>query len=77
MSKLAFGIDFGTTNSSIAHAGEGTMELAHFPAGGSVTDAYRSILYLEHVKERGVGRTNRGADRRRSSSIWPRTPRGG
>src|SRR3954468_12526276 len=57
MSSLALGIDFGTTNSSIARAGEGGIELARFAAGDDFTDAYRSILYLEQVKERGVSRT--------------------
>src|SRR5580692_12620860 len=51
----AIGIDFGTTNSSIAHANDsGEVTLAHFPYLGEVTAAYRSLLYLEQVKERGV-----------------------
>ena len=56
MSKTAFGIDFGTTNSSIAHANDvGEVRLAHFPFMGEMTAvAYRSLLYLEQVKERGV-----------------------
>jgi len=58
MSTLAIGIDFGTTNSSIARAGgDGEMELARFSAAAGLTDAYRSILYLEQVKERGVSHT--------------------
>ena len=58
MSTLALGIDFGTTNSSIARAGRGgEMELARFAAAAGPTDAYRSILYLEQVKERGVSHT--------------------
>jgi hypothetical chaperone protein len=45
------GIDFGTTNSSIARANEdGRVELAHFPALGGLTTAYRSLLYLEQSK---------------------------
>lgn len=52
------GIDFGTTNSSVALArGDGTVELANFPLGGldksALTDAYRSLLYLEQEKEHG------------------------
>ncbi len=44
----AIGIDFGTTNSSIARALNGTdVELAQFPFAGSMTDSYRSLLYLE------------------------------
>ena len=57
MSTLAIGIDFGTTNSSIARAnGSGEIELARFPHAGGFTDAYRSLLYLEQVKDRGVSR---------------------
>jgi molecular chaperone DnaK (HSP70) len=55
MTTSAIGVDFGTTNSSIARANHsGEIELAQFPALGSITDAYRSLLYLEQIKERGV-----------------------
>jgi hypothetical chaperone protein len=55
MNTAAIGIDFGTTNSSIARANAtGEVELAHFPYMGEVTAAYRSLLYLEQMKERGV-----------------------
>lgn len=55
MTTPAIGIDFGTTNSSIARANEvGEVELAQFPTATGVTDAYRSLLYLEQHKERGV-----------------------
>src|SRR5438552_11484466 len=55
MTTAAIGVDFGTTNSSIARASEsGEVELAQFPTTGAVTDAYRSLLYLEQHKERGV-----------------------
>jgi hypothetical chaperone protein len=52
--RAAIGIDFGTTNSSIARAtgGEG-VELVRFPIASGVTEAYRSLLYLELHKERG------------------------
>src|SRR5580704_18718378 len=44
----AIGIDFGTTNSSIARATNSrAVELAHFPFSGGVTEAYRSLLYIE------------------------------
>jgi hypothetical chaperone protein len=57
MSTLAIGVDFGTTNSSIARAnGSGEIELARFSYTGGITDAYRSLLYLEQVKDRGVNR---------------------
>jgi hypothetical chaperone protein len=53
--KGAIGIDFGTTNSSIACAGgSDEVQLAKFPYLGSLTDAYRSLLYLQRVKEGGV-----------------------
>jgi hypothetical chaperone protein len=57
MSKGALGIDFGTTNSSIALAdSSGQVQLATFPYLGSLTDSYRSLLYLQQVKEGGVNR---------------------
>lgn len=50
MNAAAVGIDFGTTNSSIAIAGgPADVQLARFPILGGVTDAYRSLLYLERV----------------------------
>src|SRR5947209_11513734 len=58
MSALAIGIDFGTTNSSVARVSDaGTVELARFPFTGGFTEAYRSLLYLEQLKERGVSST--------------------
>jgi hypothetical chaperone protein len=46
------GVDFGTTNSSIARAdSNGSVELVHFPFAGGLTDAYRSLLYLEQMKD--------------------------
>jgi hypothetical chaperone protein len=49
------GIDFGTTNSSIGRAKDtGEVDLAHYPYMGEMTAAYRSLLYLEQRKERGV-----------------------
>src|ERR1022692_1952797 len=54
-SKGSIGIDFGTTNSSIAYAnGSGEVQLAKFPYLGGLTDAYRSLLYLQRQKEGGV-----------------------
>jgi hypothetical chaperone protein len=55
MNTATIGIDFGTTNSSIALAkSSGEVELAHFSELGISTDSYRSLLYLEQLKERGV-----------------------
>src|SRR5260370_28989311 len=57
MRTIAIGVDFGTANSSIARVdGSGEMELARFSFAGGLTDAYRSLLYLEQVKDRGVVR---------------------
>jgi hypothetical chaperone protein len=48
------GIDFGTTNSSIALAHpEGTVELVSFAAASAATESFRSILYLEQHKHAG------------------------
>ena len=54
-SKVAIGIDFGTTNSSIACAGSSEeVQLAKFPYLGGLTDAYRSLLYLQQLKEGSI-----------------------
>src|SRR5450631_962938 len=54
-SKSSIGIYFGTTNSSIACAyGSDEVQLAKFPYLGGLTDAYRSLLYLQQAKEGGV-----------------------
>ncbi len=54
-SKRAIGIDFGTTNSSIACADRsGEVQLATFPYLGSLTDSYRSLLYLQRTKVGGA-----------------------
>lgn len=50
----SIGIDFGTTNSSVALARpDGTVELVVFPTTLAVTESFRSILYLEHHKQAG------------------------
>ncbi len=57
MSRRAIGIDFGTTNSSIAFTDSSNdVQLAQFPYLGGLTDAYRSLLYLQQTKEDGVKR---------------------
>jgi hypothetical chaperone protein len=54
-SNGSIGIDFGTTNSSVACADRsGDVQLAKFPYLGGLTDAYRSLLYLQQAKERGA-----------------------
>jgi hypothetical chaperone protein len=48
----AVGIDFGTTNSSMALVTEdGRVDLVRFPAREGETFSSRSVLYLEKVKE--------------------------
>ena len=45
------GIDFGTTNSSIARAhGDAAVQFASFQFRGAETSAFRSVLYLEQFK---------------------------
>ncbi len=51
---LSLGIDFGTTNSSIALArGSGAVELVSFPTATATTESFRSVLYLEQRKHAG------------------------
>jgi hypothetical chaperone protein len=50
----SIGIDFGTTNSSIALARpEGVVELVSFPTASATTESFRSVLYLEQHKHAG------------------------
>lgn len=54
MAHLALGLDFGTTNSSIALADrEGAVELLQFLTSNESTASYRSLLYLERVRSGG------------------------
>ncbi len=44
----AVGLDFGTTNSSVALAApDGSVALAQFPTGAGETSSFRSLLYFE------------------------------
>ena len=56
------GIDFGTTNSSVALAMGDEVQLASFSAFGQDTFSFRSVVYLEQVK------TEAGARRVHSST---------
>ena len=50
----SLGIDFGTTNSSIALARpNGVIELVSFATAGGTTESFRSVLYLEQRKQAG------------------------
>lgn len=48
----SIGIDFGTTNSSVALAtAESDVELVSFPTAVATTESFRSVLYLEQHKQ--------------------------
>lgn len=50
MAHHSIGIDFGTTNSSVAIVrADGTVELGRFPFFEQFTETYRSLLYFEQV----------------------------
>ena len=45
------GLDFGTTNSTIAAVdAAGCVRVARFPSGDGFTEAFRSLLYLEQIR---------------------------
>jgi hypothetical chaperone protein len=51
---MALGLDFGTTNSSVAVAdADRSIRLARFPYSGGLTESFRSLLYLERVRDQG------------------------
>src|ERR1700722_11298943 len=55
----AIGIDFGTTNSTVARAtGELQVELVAFPTLAGETFSYRSVLYLQQTKKAGRATTH-------------------
>src|ERR1700761_3779065 len=54
----AIGINFGTTNSTVARAhGKSPVELVAFPTLAGETFSYRSVLYLEQLKKAGRTQT--------------------
>ena len=55
----AIGIDFGTTNSTVARAtGHGQAELVAFPTQAGETVSFRSVLYLEQIRQAGRAETH-------------------
>jgi hypothetical chaperone protein len=55
----AIGIDFGTTNSTVARAlGQSQVELVAFPTLAGETFSFRSVLYLQQVKQAGRRHTH-------------------
>ena len=51
---MQIGLDFGTTNSSVARLTKpGEVELARFPQRDGITESFRSLLYLERLREAG------------------------
>jgi hypothetical chaperone protein len=51
----AIGIDFGTTNSSIAiKNGAGAPDLVTFPTARGLTESFRSVLFLQQLKHAGL-----------------------
>src|SRR5580698_7448213 len=55
----SIGIDFGTTNSTVARAnGKPQVELVAFPTRTGETFSFRSLLYLQQVKQAGRSKTH-------------------
>jgi hypothetical chaperone protein len=53
------GIDFGTTNSTLGRAsGKGEVELVSFPSSSGSTVSFRSLLYLQQVKQGNRSQTH-------------------
>src|ERR1700691_1869224 len=55
----SIGIDFGTTNSTVGCAtGKSQVELVAFPTRAGETFSFRSLLYLQQVKQAGRSKTH-------------------
>src|SRR5689334_5692879 len=53
LEDMAVGLDFGTTNSSIAVVRPNGVQIAKFPYTGGFTESFRSLLYLHRIRENG------------------------
>ncbi len=59
--ESALGVDFGTTNSAVARAGDGAALLATFETSNGATSTFPSILYFERLREEVVTRLTSSA----------------
>src|SRR5436190_10399986 len=53
LEEMAVGLDFGTTNSSIAVVRPNGVQIAKFAYTGGITESFRSLLYLHRIRENG------------------------
>lgn len=53
LKAMAIGLDFGTTNSSIALAAPNGVQVAAFAYSAGITESFRSLLYLHRLRENG------------------------
>lgn len=58
---MALGLDFGTTNSAAACAGDGAAVLATFDTSNGPTSTFPSILYFERLRQETVTRLTSSA----------------
>jgi hypothetical chaperone protein len=50
---MQVGLDFGTTNSSVTRLADNSVEVARFSTGSGFSESFRSLLYLERLRESG------------------------
>jgi len=73
---MKIGLDFGTTNSSIARRAEnGSVELARFNLAGVLTESFRSLLYLERLRTAAATRLSHGPGQKELRTISRPTTR--
>lgn len=56
MRPIAYGIDFGTTNSSIAAVADGRVEVLQIEPAAEPPEAFRSVVFLHRDGDRWAGR---------------------